>query len=112
MSGLGGDAGRCPPWLRSVVVAGGSGRFLGSAASVDRAHDWAHGQIQVGMGRLWVVDLGGLVEGSLTVGEVTPSGCREVSLSVRAVSPVERCGGPAPARSAVPWLDVPRGRLA
>jgi hypothetical protein len=72
--------------------------------SVERAHGWAHGQARVGAGPLWIVDLSGLPAGSLTVGQVTGSGCWDVSLPLLDAAPVERCG---PRRPAYVGVAVP-----
>jgi hypothetical protein len=94
--------GACP-----IVVAGASGRHLGSALSVERAHDWAHGQVRVGSGPLWVVDLSGLPAGSLTVRRVNGTGCWETSVSVLTPVVVERCG---PRRGAYRRRSAATGR--
>jgi hypothetical protein len=97
MTSSDGRASRRRPGSCPVVVAGGSGHHLGSAPTVDRAHDWAHGLVQVGSGRLWVVDLSQLPAGALTVGQVSATGCWDVSLSVLEGDPTERCGPRRPA---------------
>jgi len=111
MASRGVERGGRPPLARSVATVGPSGRLLGSSSGVDQAHDWAHDQVRVGSGPLWVVDLAGLPAGLVRAVQVTASGCWRVAVPLDRPVPVEACGPRRPgylgARPPLALVPVP-----